>query len=196
MENSVNPLISNLQRRVCLTPEEIDLIGSKVTLRVLKRKDFLLYKGDTCKHFNYVASGCLRVYGMDDDGFVHINYFAPEDWWAADIKSFFQQTPSRYYIDALEDTLILQLKNQDFNKLLEAVPKLEKWLRVLLQNALITAEDRVSTDLSMHAEERYQEFLNCYPYLEKRVSQKQIASFLGITPEFFSMLKKKRKHLK
>jgi CRP-like cAMP-binding protein len=117
--------------------------------------------------------------------------FAIEDWWTGDLYSFPTQTPSTYFIDALEDTEVLQLSKTNLEKLYGQEPKFERFYRIIFQNALIAQHERISQNLSFSAEQRYLHFIKKYPEVEQRISQKHVATFLGITPEFLSMLRKK-----
>ncbi len=117
--------------------------------------------------------------------------FAIEDWWTGDLYSFPTQKPSNHFIDALEDTEILQISKPNLDKLFEQVPKFERFYRILFQNALIAQHERINQNLSFTAEQRYLHFIKKYPEVEQRISQKHVATFLGITPEFLSMLRKK-----
>jgi CRP-like cAMP-binding protein len=117
--------------------------------------------------------------------------FGIEDWWVGDLYSFLTQTPASYFIDAIEDTEILQITKANLDKLYEQVPKFERFFRIMLQNAFIAQQQRINQNLAFTAEQRYADFLQRYPQLEQRLSQKQISSFLGITPVFLSMLRRK-----
>ncbi len=182
-------LIKNIEKHVSLSSAEIETIKTVLKTKKLKRKEFLLKEKEFCTSLSYVQSGCLKIHTVDEEGVEHIIFFALEDWWAVDLKSFVSDTSARFSIEAMEDCELLQLSHMDFNKLLEKIPKLEKWFRILLQNALIASENRIDHKLSKKAEARYLEFLKKYPTLESRIPQRQIAAYLGITPEFLSKLK-------
>jgi CRP-like cAMP-binding protein len=113
------------------------------------------------------------------------------DWWIGDLYSFLTQTPAIYYIDALEDTEILQISKHDLDTLFQHVPKFERFYRMVFQNALIAQRQRINQNLSFTAEQRYLNFIDKYPEMEQRISQKHVAAFLGITPEFLSMIRRK-----
>jgi len=117
--------------------------------------------------------------------------FAVEEWWTGDLYSFLTQTPGNFIIDALEDTELLQISKDDLEKLYECVPKFECFFRLILQNAFVAQQQRINQNLSFTAEERYLHFIKKYPQLEQRLSQKQVAAYLGITPEFLSMIRRK-----
>lgn len=184
-------LIRHLKQNVNLTEKEEQLIISKIKVQSVRKKEMFLKEGSTCKQLSYLNSGCARVYTIDDYALENNIYFALEDWWAIDLKSFIEQSPARFYIQALEACELHQIYASDFHELLEEIPQLEKWFRILLQNALISSENRINHKIQLNAEDRYQKFLEKYPSLEARISQKHIASYLGISPEFLSSLKAK-----
>lgn len=182
-------IIGHIQRLISLTPEETQHIKNLVRTRKISKKEFLLKSDEICRHLVYIKKGCIKTYRFDQNGLEHIIFFSLEDWWAVDLKSFVTQTGARFFIQAIENCEIDYISRDNFYQLLDQLPKLEKWFRVLLQNALISTEDRVERELSLSAEERYHQFIQKYPTLERRISQRQIASYLGITPEFLSKLR-------
>jgi CRP-like cAMP-binding protein len=182
-------IIRNISTHIQLDEEELGFFTTLFNSRTLPRKEFLLHAGDTCRNMSFVNEGCLKVFYTDDKGAEHIVKFAPEDWWAMDIESFALQTPSFYSIQAIENSLVLQLSKENYDSLCRRVPKFERFLRILFQNSFISLQRRIKQGLSDNAQERYRHFQEKYPSLEQRISQKQIASYLGITPEFLSMLR-------
>ncbi len=147
--------------------------------------------GEICKTENFIVKGCLRTYSVDQDGAEHIVMFGIEDWWVGDLYSFLMATPAQYYIDALEDTHVLQINKQNLDLLYERVPKFERFFRLIIQNAFIAQQNRINQNLSFTAEQRYLEFVKKYPHFEQRIPQKQVAAYLGMTPVFLSMLRRK-----
>ena len=184
-------LISSISRHISLTVEEKEFFISLLKSRSLTNGEFLLREGDVCKFQSFVVKGCLKTYYQDENGFEHIIDFSIEEWWADDLYSFLTQTASKSNIKAIEDTDILQIGKFDLELLYQKIPKFERFFRILFQNAYITQREQISLALSASATERYLLFLKKKPYAEKRFSQKEIASYLGITPQFFSSLKKK-----
>jgi CRP-like cAMP-binding protein len=138
-----------------------------------------------------VVSGCLRSYYTDEHGKEHILQFAPEDWWTGDMQSLLKNTPALLSVDALEDTVVLLIDKPSQDQLFERVPKFERFFRILIQNAFMAQQRRTLSNLSKTAEERYAEFRRLYPSLDGRVPQKHIASYLGMTPEFLSTVRKR-----
>jgi len=184
-------ILQNIRRYIQLDKTETDFFISLLQTKKLKRKEFLLKPGDTCRTENFIVKGCMRTYTIDDHGFEHIVMFGIEDWWVGDLFSFLTQSPATYFIDALEDTEILQITKSDLDKLYERVPKFERFFRLILQNAFISQQQRINQNLSFTAEQRYLYFIKKYPQLEQRLSQKQVSAYLGITPVFLSMLRRK-----
>lgn len=185
-------ILQNISRHIQLDKTETDYFLSLLKTRKLKRKEFLLKDGEVCKTENFIVKGCLRVYTIDNNGTEHIIMFGVEDWWVGDLFSFLTQTKASYFIDALEDTEILQITKSDLEKLYKRVPKFERFFRLILQNAFIALQQRINQNLSFSAEERYLDFISKYPKLEQRLTQKQVSAYLGITPVFLSMLRKKQ----
>jgi CRP-like cAMP-binding protein len=184
-------LISSISRHIALTKEEIDFFTSLLKSKSLENGEFLLREGDVCKYESFVVKGCLKTYYLDENGTEHIIDFSIEEWWADDLYSLLTQTPSKSNIKAIEDTDILQISKTDLELLYQKVPRFERFFRILFQNAYITQREQINLALSASAEERYLLFVKKKPYAEKRFSQKDIASYLGVTPQFFSTLKKK-----
>lgn len=185
-------LIQHIKNRIELSTQEEELFLSKFSFKKVPSRQSLLREGEVCKYFSYVHKGCLRVYSIDNNGFERNVFFTIEDWWTVDLKSFVEQSPARFHIETIEECQLFQISKNDFDHLLNEIPNLEKWFRILLQNALIASENRINYKSSLNAEERYLKFVDKYPFLETRISQKHIASYLGISPEFLSKLKAER----
>lgn len=184
-------ILRNLSRYIRLHPEEEAFFLSCLKPASYRRKQFVLKEGETALFTCFVCSGCLRSYLVDDNGFPHVLQFAIEDWWIGDMYSIIYDTPSQLNIDALEPTEVLQLYRDDHERLYEKVPKLERFFRILTQKSMANLQQRMVGNLSKTATERYLDFRSRYSFLENRLPQHQIASFLGVTPEFLSMIRKK-----
>lgn len=184
-------ILQNIGKHITLDPTEIEFFTSLLELKQIRKKDFLLQPGEICKTENFIVKGCLRTYSVDQDGVEHIVMFGIEDWWVGDLYSFLTATPAQYYIDALEDTHVLQINKQNLDLLYERVPKFERFFRLIIQNAFIAQQNRINQNLSFTAEQRYLEFVKKYPHFEQRIPQKQVAAYLGMTPVFLSMLRRK-----
>ncbi|MEO6869694.1 MAG: Crp/Fnr family transcriptional regulator [Ginsengibacter sp.] len=173
-----------------LTQEEQALLRSSFRLKRLQKRMFLLQEGNICRFENYVVEGCLHSYTMDSEGNNHTLHFAIDDWWITDFESFQRDTPASRNIVALEDTVLLQIKKADLEDLYRNVPVLNNFFRILLENGTIAQDRRVINNISMKGSERYEWFLKTYPIFSQRIPQKYIASYLGITPEFLSNIRK------
>jgi CRP-like cAMP-binding protein len=184
-------LFQKFAEKIELTEEEKNLSRSFFVPRKLRKKQYLLQEGDVCKYVAFVEKGLLRSFTVDDKGHEHITQFAFEGWWIADQVSFLTGEPSEYNIEALEDCELLLLTRQAEDEMLAKIPKFERYFRILLQNNLIATQKRLASSLSQTAEERYNELISvCPDTLPKRLPQHMLASFLGISPETFSRIRK------
>jgi len=185
------PLINYFSSYTPLSEKEIATLKSVFVERNIKRRQFILQEGDVCKLNTFVVEGCFRMYLVDENGKEHNLQFAVENWWIGDIGSFHSGEPSRLYIEALENSTVLQIKKEDQLKLFVEHPKFNRIFRVFTENALVSCQQRILQNISSTAEERYLDFVKRYPFFFNRISNVQIASFLGVTPEFLSTIRKK-----
>jgi len=185
------PIIEYFSKLLPLDTEEIETIKKVFIGRRIKRRQFILQEGDICKFNTFVVEGCFRMYFVDDNGKEHNIQFAVENWWIGDIGSFHSEEPSKLYIEAIENSVILQIKKQDQLELFINYPKFNQIFRVFTENTLVAFQSRVLQNISSTAEKRYLDFLKRYPFFFNRISNVQIASFLGVTPEFLSTIRKK-----
>lgn len=190
-QSSAAPLISYFDKLIALTDEEKMLVMDKFHPRLFRKRQFALQEGDICTQMYFVIRGCLRMYKIDEEGNTHILQFAAENWWINDLGSFHSKNPSELNIDALEDTMVLQISHEDLLSLYTEAPKFHRIFRVLVENSFISLQKRLLQNISTGADNRYQSFLDTYPHLVNRLPQTQIAAFLGITPEFLSRLRNK-----
>jgi len=188
---NTEPIINYFSNILPLDSEEIEALKKAFKARRIKRRQFILQEGDVCKLNTFVVEGCFRMYFVDEKGKEHNIQFAVENWWIGDIGSFHSEEPSKLYIEAIENSIILQIKKQDQLDIFVNHPKFNRIFRVFTENALVTYQRRVLQNISSTAEERYLDFLKRYPYFFNRISNVQIASFLGVTPEFLSTIRKK-----
>jgi CRP-like cAMP-binding protein len=182
---------SNIAQYIHLSPSEMNFFLSLLEERTVFKKEYLLRTGEICRYDYFITKGCVKVCYTDDKGAECIIKFAPENWWVIDLDSFLHKKPSFYYIQAIEDTNFLQLSRTNYDLLYQSIPQFQKFSNERWQNGFIALQQRIMQNLSMPAEERYHQFKHKYPELEQRIPQKLIAAYLGITPEFLSMLRKK-----
>lgn len=181
----------NLGKHIRLEASERTLIESKLEFKTIKKNQTLLASGAFCRYIYFVSVGCLRVFQTHEDGSETSILFCPEDWWACDIISFSQHVPSIYSIESLEETEVIYLSADDLEALYSQIPKLERFFRILFQNGFALYQRRLTLALSSSAEQRYALFSKQYPMLMNRIAQKHIASYLGITPVFLSIIRRK-----
>jgi CRP-like cAMP-binding protein len=183
-------LRQHILKRIPLSDAEIEHARTFFVPKKLRKGQFLLHAGEVARYSAFVERGCLRLYSIDDNGEEHIVQFAIEDWWIADLYSSLTSTPARYNIDALEDTEVLLLESAMQEKLCREIPQFERYFRLLLQGNLIAKERRIVASLSQSAEVQYLGMLEMYPQIAQRLPLNQIASYLGITPQSLSRIRK------
>ena len=185
------PLLAHINRHVPLTEADETAVAGWLRPKSVKRKDWLLRAGEVCTQENFILKGCFRMFVTDQNGFDHVMFFCVENWWASDLSSFLTQTPATMSIQALEDSELLQLSKPGFDALNAETPCFEHYFRILFQNAFVAQQRRVVQNLTLLAAQRYEAFQTTWPLLDQRVPQKDIASYLGITPEFLSLIRRK-----
>jgi len=184
-------ILLNAARHITLSPSEEKYFTSLLHIQQFKAKEFILKPGQACDNISYVNSGALRSYYCDHKDHQATIMFAIRDWWITDINCFVNQTKSMMSIEVIEDCQVSHLSRKNLDSLFEKVPKFEKFFRILMQNSYIREQMRALENLSLTAEERYINFLKKYPSISSQVPQKHIASYLGITPEFLSTIRRK-----
>lgn len=192
IQTQIEPLVDYFQKLIPLNTEEKQLVCDLFKPRLYRKRQYVLQEGDICNQFNFVVRGCLRMYKVDDKGNTHILQFAAENWWLSNIGSFHERKPSELNIDALEDTMVLQINYDNLLLLYTKAPIFDRIFRVLIENSFVSLQKRLLHNISSSAEERYLSFIESYSHLTNRLPQTQIASFLGITPEFLSRLRKRQ----
>ncbi|MEM5564160.1 Crp/Fnr family transcriptional regulator [Psychroserpens sp. AS72] len=184
-------LIQNILNHITLSKKEIDSFCNLFDQKEVQKKHFLLREGQICKFEGFVTKGLFRVYHIDNNGFEQVLYFAQENWWITDIDSFTNETPSQLYIQALEDSEVLLISKKDKELAYDNIPKIEKLFRVMTQKTHISLQRRMIDNLSKTADQRYIDFIEKYPNLFQRLTNLQIAAYLGISHEFLSKIRRK-----
>lgn len=190
MMTDIQPLIQHIEKIIPLDEEAQRALSDKATIKKIRRRQYLLQEGDICRHYNFVLNGCLRMYLVDGKGGEHVLQFATENGWIADIGSLHLDQPSRFNIDALEPAEVLRISKEELIGLYVKHPAFDRYFRVLTENAFVGMQHRVLQNISTTAEERYLLFLEKYPHLFNRIPLVQIASFIGVTPEFLSKIRR------
>ena len=187
-------LTNSISKYIKLSSEEENLLETFWTEKTLQKGDYLLRNGETCRTDNFVVNGTLKAFYINPEtGKEEILYFAIENWWATDIESFQKQSPSIYNIQAIENTTLLQIRYDSFQEMLKQIPKLERFFRIILESYLGSLQRRIILNNILDAEQRYLDFLKNYPKISEKVPNYLIASYLGITAEFLSRMRKKIK---
>lgn len=165
------------------------MLSARVTERKIKRRQMILQEGFVCRHYTFVLKGCFKMYGVDEKGSEHNINFAAENDWIADLGSFYSEKNSKLFIEAIEQSTILQIEKQDLIFLFLNAPKFNRIFKVIVEEKFIELQNRLLQNFSSNAQLRYVGFLEQYPKLALRLPNTQIASYLGITPEFLSKIR-------
>ena len=182
-------ILENIAKHVSLTPEEETLFLSKTETKQFKTKTILLNSGEIAKHTYFVNSGILRSFNINDNIIEHVLHFACEGWWIGDMYSYISGKPGNLFLEVLEDAEVVIITKENHQELYQEIPKLERFFRILAENSLVSHQERLMDNLSLTAEERFEKFCSKYPTLIQKVPQKHLASYIGVTPEFFSKMK-------
>jgi CRP-like cAMP-binding protein len=181
----------NLNSKIQLTAEEQEQIKSYLTFKKLRKKQYLLQEGDVCKVIAFVEKGALRSYSIDDNSNERIIQFGLEGWLISDLYSFLTGEPATYNIDAIEDSELVLISKSAHEELLQTMPKYETFTRLNMTGAYLAMQRRLTSIISASVEERYQDFIALYPHIAQRVPQHMIASYMGLTPETLSRIRKR-----
>lgn len=183
-------LIDNIQEIVPLKGDDILLIENAFIPVELKKKQFLLQKGESSNHMRFVAEGCLKLYRIDDTGKEHILQFGIKGWWVNDLYAYLTKKPATFFIQAITDSTVLQVHRNQLNKLYDKIHMMDRFFRIKTQNGYVALQERTINSMSQPADERYFDFIRRYRDMEQQIPQYMIASYLGITPEHLSTLRK------
>lgn len=184
-------LISHIQEKVDVTKEEIELLKTFFVQKTLLKKQFLFQEGDICKYLTFVSKGILKSYILDEKGNERINLFAFEGWWISDFNSFLNQEKAYLNIGTIEDSELLMISRENYDKLTLKVPIMDRYFRILYQNSLVTKDYRLVISNNFTAEEKYIQLVEKYPEITQKLSHALIASYLGLSPETVSRIRKK-----
>ncbi len=190
---SYDLLKQNITKNLNLSAAELESICNYFKPKDLKKGAFILEQGEICGFEGFVVEGCFRTYIIDEKGKEYTLYFAVQDWWLMDIDSFMNRIPSDLNIRALEDSKVLIISRADKMALYNSLPVVEKLFRIMSQKALVAWQRRLIRNHCFTAKERYFHFIETYPDISSKLSAKHIASYLGISHEFLSKIKKSRK---
>ncbi len=183
-------IVSDIFKDISFSQEEIVTIESKFEKLILKKKDVLLRKDDTVHHQYYISSGCLRTYFIDSSGKEHTVQFAVKDWWISDFTAYFTTAKALMNIDCIQNACIYKVSRKDMESLYIKIPPLETLLRRKLEMAFSSFQKRIIGNLSQSAKEKYISFIDTYPNIEQSVKNYHIASYLGVTTETLSRIRK------
>ncbi|NML36791.1 Crp/Fnr family transcriptional regulator [Chitinophaga sp. G-6-1-13] len=194
MTTGYEPILQNVAKQISLSEAEKSFFCSLLQERQYHKKEYLLREGSICNQLAFIISGCVKSYLLDQKGNEHILTIAIADWWIADYQSLVFDTPSELFIEAVEPTTALLLTKEKRETLFARIPHFEQYFRILTERAFAVSQQRITDILSLPAAERYEQFLRRYHRIAGAFSQQQIASFIGVTPAFFSRMLKSKRH--
>lgn len=189
---TMEQFIQHIRDTVSISDCNLETVLSKFVEKHFAKKEHLLYFENYANELYFTLNGCVRTYVSDYNGVEHNISFSIENWWSGDLQSFINKTSAICHIQALEETTVLAINRGNWSSLIKEVPEFVSYTRILFRNKMFSQQNRIVQNLSFTAEERYNFFLEEYPNVAQRIPQKQIASYLGITPEFLSMIRSKR----
>lgn len=179
-----------LNRHISLNESDLDLFYSHFEKRTYDKKEYLLKEEDTCQYKYFILDGLVRSFYVDEKGNEKITQFAIENWWVTNTESFALQTPSNISIQAVEETIVFRIKKEAFETLLVEIPSLERFFRIIAENMVMAIQRRYGFYMKMNSKHRYEHFVEWIPDFAQRVPLYMIASYLDITPEYLSQLRK------
>ncbi|WP_435261096.1 Crp/Fnr family transcriptional regulator [Tenacibaculum sp. nBUS_03] len=187
----MNLLAQYVKNLVNISDENLNKFISLFSLTLIKKKDCLLEQGNVCEFEGFIINGCFRLYTIDEKGNEHTLYFGIRNWWVTDLNSFLTKAPAKFTIQALEDSEVLLINKKDKIKAFQEIPEIEKMFRIMTQKSHVALEQRIIRNISTTADQRYLEFITKYPQIAERLTNIQIASYLGISHEFLSKIRRK-----
>lgn len=187
-----DPILEYISRYVELTVEEVRQLTTFFKIKKVKKRQFIVQPGFVCRHKSYVVKGAFRAYLLDNNGKEHTLAFAIEDWWISDYSSLIYQEPATLFVEALEDSILIQIDFKDEQTFLKEIPKMEKFERIITQRSLAFQQKRLLSNFTKTAEERYDEFMSKYSAIANRVPQYALASYLGFSTEYLSKIRNRK----
>lgn len=184
-------ILGNLNRYVDLNEEDEKQFCAIVRTTKVKRRQFIVQPNFVCTHQTYVVNGAFRSYFISKEGVEHTIQFAIEDWFISDFNSYIHQIPASLYVEALEDSVVQEIAYEDVEQLCKSNPKFERFFRLVAQKSFTFSQRRILSNLGKSAEERYVEFQSLYPSIVQRIPQYALASYLGMSAEFLSKIRKR-----
>ncbi len=191
-KNDYSPLLDNIKRYVELSEDDQEDLTSIIRASMIKKRQFIIQPGFVCHSRTYIYKGAFRVYYLDDKGKEHTVSIGVEDWFVTDFHSYINQTPAMNFAEALEDSIVFQMRYEDIEPLCRKIHALSEYFRLTTEKAFAFSRRRVISNISKTAEERYDEYADRYPEIVKRVPQYVLASYLGMSPEFLSKIRKRK----
>lgn len=189
-EQYIKRILTAFDKTFPIDFEVIRAVMPLLRIHKIDKKSFLLNPGEISNTMNFIAKGCMRVFYMDDNANEHILQFGIENWWINDLNSYLNNEPSRMYIQAIEDTILIQINKMDLEELYIKFPDISNFFRIKFQAAYVSLQERMISSMTLEAYERYRIFIKNYRGIEQRIPQYMVAAYLGITPEFLSHLRK------
>ncbi|NML22912.1 Crp/Fnr family transcriptional regulator [Pseudoflavitalea sp. G-6-1-2] len=186
-------ILKHAGQYISLTSEEKEYFFSLLQSKTYYRKEYLQREGNNCNSFTFIIKGCVKSYLLDEKGEEHILTIASADWWVVDYMSFVFDHPGSLFIEAIENTSTLILTKEKREELFKKIPAFNQYFRIITERAFAVSQQRVTDILSLPATERYDKFLERYKGIADSLTQQQIASFIGVTPAFFSRMLKARR---
>lgn len=189
-DDAYSSLINTIKELVTLTNEDVAMIEDAFELKKLTKKEILLFKGDISNYMRFIVKGCLRSYYINEEGQEYIVQFGIKNWWVNDLYSYLTKTPAQHFVQALKPTTVLQIHRNKIEELFINIPAMERFFRLKIEKAYVANQNRALQSMSESAESRYKIFIKKYRDLEQAVPQYMVASYLGITPQHLSTIRK------
>lgn len=188
----MHPLHQHINKRIPIENDEFERVMNCFVSEKFDKGQRIIVPGETVKHQYFVLKGCLRTFLIDPTGKEHTIQFAAENWWVSDYISYYQSNNSELTVECIESCELLKANIDALKVLFDELPKIERFFRLQLESAFVAFQTRILSNLHKNAKQRYEVFIEQYPHIEQRLKNYQIASFLGITPESLSRLRKER----